>query len=305
MRAALDEEVLVRIAVDDSVLAAKAVRDAVVRAGHALAAPNDADAVVDTSGESQSILTRVVAGEVQDALARGDASVVGAGLSPVLGTCLARVAIGDDTDDVREVHITYALPMSRRDRDDDLAMVTAALLAAEGREWHHGEPRRPLVAEGRRLAWFPAPIGPHHAASLPLSDAVVVRRVMPVQTVTVSVTMRSWMAELVQVAGRDGSFGSVLRRRFSKPATEVTAYRRSAQRWAVVVEVVTPAGVTRAWANGSDLWAAHGDVVVAMAGAASDVGGGLVTAAEVDPVALLDGLSDHGTLRWVVRRHAV
>lgn len=291
-----------KVCIDQGVVGGSAIGLAAARAGHEVTDAEQADVVIAGERDANGVLSSVVANEVNAALIRGAARVVGAGLTPVLGVALARVAIGD-RHDVSEVHITYSVPMKRRDWDPHTRTIVEALLAAPGREWHNGIARHPLVAEGRRLAWFPAPIGPHHAVSVPFADAVVLRRARSVDTATVSVAMRSWLAELVQVAGRGGRVGGPLRGRFARAAAAVTEERRAAQRWAVVVEVVTPTGVTRAWANGSDLLAAHSDVVVAMSEAAVDARGGLITAAEVDAQGLLDGLSNRGTLRWAVRRH--
>lgn len=225
--------------------------------------------------------------------------LVGAGLTPTLGALLADVALAS-VDEASEVHVTLLLPIRSRRRDEVTSEIVRLLLEAPSVSWWQGRRREDGVAEHRRLAWFPRPMGAQHAAVVGLADVALVRRRHLVPTMTVSVAMRSLQSELVQAAGAGGPFGRWLRRRLSSSRRPPSEERRARDRWAVVVEVVTDEGVVRAWANGTDVVGAHAQVVASVVAADTQVRAR--SPVDLGAQALLDDLSDRGALRWAVRR---
>lgn len=209
------------------------------------------------------------------------------GLSPTLPVLLAD-ALGDQRPD--ELHVTWHLPLGRRDVDARMRDAILATLERPARSWWQGHERRSRAAEHRRIAWFPQPVGVTHAIVVGLPEVPLLHRRFDAPTVTGGVTLSSARAEVVQAAARDGAVAEWLRARLVGPGREVSADRRAVQRWAVVVEAVTRDGVARAWANGTDVVGSHDAVVDA------------VTATGRTGAALLDDLADQGTLRWAVRR---
>lgn len=269
----------------------------VVSAGGAVAVEAD---VRTGDGAARQVVVSPFAADLEAALLAIDARhVVGVGLVPTLGALLTSAALAEGPEP-REVHVTYHLPLGRRDRDTTLAELARRALVVEGVVWHEGQRRGESVAEGRRLAWFPQPLGAHHAASAPFADPVLVRRLAPVPTVTVGVSLRSWVAEVVQAAGRPGPLGRRLAGVVAGSGTDVDPGRRADQRWAVVVEVAREDGITRSWANGTDLATSHAEVVTAVAERAVVETG--TSPVELGATDLLDVLADRGVLRWVVRR---
>lgn len=108
------------------------------------------------------------------------------------------------------------------------------------------------IAEDRRLAWFPRPVGPHHAAAVPGTHWRTLPRVVPtLQTVRTALALRSSSAEVLQALGnaaRLDRVADIVHRRAARPGPD----RGTAdERWAIVVEVGTAGGATaRAWAYG-------------------------------------------------------
>lgn len=241
----------------------------------------------------------------------GVALVAGAGLQHLVGDALAHLA-GTATDTPREVHVAYTLP----DRGALLADASAGRRRSAARELTaptlalvDGELRREPIGEQRRLAWFPRPVGPAHAASVPGGEAITVPDHVPgVHTVRTYVALTGWRSELLQFAGNLARFESARDRitgRVERPRPAMGPGRRGAIRWAVVAEANGRGGVARAWAYGRDPYrltaaAALGCVQRLLAdptltGAPSPAGLG-------PPGELLDHLSSRTDLRWSISR---
>ncbi len=163
------------------------------------------------------------------------------------------------------------------------------------------------IAEDRRLAWFPRPVGPHHAAAVPGTHWRTLPRVVPtLETVRTALALRSSSAEVLQALGNAARFdrlADMVRGRAARPGGDRGTVE---ERWAMVVEVASPGGATvRAWAYGHDRHALTADAVallaprVATADAsqlAVPVGPTEVMSAEP----LLDALAASTDLRWSV-----
>lgn len=233
----------------------------------------------------------------------------GAGFASVIGDALVVMASQRVVEPTRADVTTY-VPARRsllagatpRERADLLhALLAPMSVLLDGRVVDE------RIAEDRRLAWFPRPVGPHHAAAVPGTHWRTLPRVVPsLRTVRTGLALRSSSAELLQALGNAVRFGRVahaVRRRAARPGRD----RGTAdERWAVVVEVGAPGGtVARAWAYGHDRHALTAEAVallaprVATADAtplAVPVGPTEVMAAEP----LLDALAAATDLRWSV-----
>jgi short subunit dehydrogenase-like uncharacterized protein len=171
------------------------------------------------------------------------------------------------------------------------------------------------AGEARRLAWFPRPVGPHHAAAIGGGEVYSVPRHLPsVRTVRTYLAVPSLVAEGVQAlasAARSARVRDALGRALLLPP-EPSAERRARVRWACLAEVAGAAGdVARAWATGTDLYATTAVTTVATAERlASGVDGdgvplpvGVLAPAQLgDAGALLDTVADRSDLRWSVAR---
>lgn len=236
----------------------------------------------------------------------------GLGWFSVLGDALAAVAAEGLVAPTR-ADVTAWVP-SRR----------SLLAGASPRERAHlwqavAEPVRALVdgevvteriAEDRRLAWFPRPVGPHHAVAVPGTHWRTLPRVVPsLASVRTALALRSSSAEVLQAIGnlaryrpRDDGWPPVVPRRAADRGT-------ARERWAVVAEVATAGGdLARGWAYG---WDRHEMTAQVVSAAATTVLGrpdprlrpGLVGGVELLGTApLLDDLAARTDLRWSVTR---
>jgi short subunit dehydrogenase-like uncharacterized protein len=272
---------------------------------------------VDSTGE-QSFIRWVEDTWGEPARRAGVPLVPAAGFDYVPGDLLAaracaHVAAPD------EVHVAYALPrtsdlvrgLSRGTRRSVARMVGAPLVARVG-----GRLVEERAAERRRLAWFPRPAGPRHAAAIgggePLS---VPRHVEGLDTVRTYLAVPSLVAEAMQAGagladllGRRDADGGAVGAWIARALTatpDPTPARRAATRWACVAEAHGTDGVARAWAYGTDIYAFTAQAMVAVAerlvAAGPALAGGVLAPAMVDePVALLDDLAVRTGLRWSV-----
>lgn len=173
-----------------------------------------------------------------------------------------------------------------------------------------GQVRQEQVAEDRRLAWFPRPVGPHHAVAVPGSHWRTIPAVLPsVHTVRTALALRSSVAEVVQGIGNLARFDTVSRwmdRWAQRPGADPGT---ADERWAMVVEVTTDdGGLTRGWAYGHDRHAVTAAVVARVAEALADAPPrppatrpmGITEV--VDATDLLDHLAAVTDLRWSVTR---
>lgn len=250
-----------------------------------------------------------------DRLARSHGTVVlaGVGCTGIVGGWLAPLAAAR-TAPARDCHVTYALPDRggvRRAITPGLRAELAALVAGGAVVLEQGEPSEEPIAGRRRLAWFPRPVGPAHAATLPSAEAVTLVTAVPeLTTAHTYLAMSGWRAELLQAAAnasRTRWLGPRVARRLARPRQQGTA--GTADRWACVAEADGAAGVVRAWAYGRDPLAtgtaALAELVTHLAsGTGRPSGraarGHVAVAAVVDPRTALDGVARRTDLRWSV-----
>jgi short subunit dehydrogenase-like uncharacterized protein len=244
------------------------------------------------------------------AAAAGVAIVPGAGISPLVGDLLTAIA-ADAVPAPSAAHVAYVLPGGGH-LGDATPGVRASLAAGVGRPalaLVDGRLEEERTAEERRLAWFPRPVGPHHAAAIPGGEALTVpRHVAGIRTVRTYLAMPSWRAELAQFQANAARWDAARRRvvrRLERARPSPSALRRAGLRWAAVAEVADGELVARAWANGHDPYdlAAHAALAVVERILAGEVVAGVLAPAQVaDPRQLLDGLSAVTDLRWSIAR---
>lgn len=240
----------------------------------------------------------------EPARAAGRSVVLSAGWDPLVADLLAARATVDLPEPV-EAHVAYATPRAglrhrtpgeRRRVADALGRPFPALV--------DGRSRLEREAESRRLAWFPRPVGPRHAAGT--SSAVVstlpphVPSVRTVRGYRATSTSAAETRQLVHNAARVGVVRDLLARLLTRGGPRGDA-GHPALGWACVVELTDGAVVSRAWAHGDDHVALSAASVLMVAEAVA-LGGrapGLRAPAEVlDPGASLDDLAARSRLRW-------
>ena len=265
---------------------------------------------VDVTGEQPFIRW---AYEERDAAARaaGICAVPAAGFEFLPGDLLAGLA-GEVVDDSSEIHIAYIVPGSGglwRVTSAGTRRTAATMLDRPGVALDRGELVEEGLAEARRLAWFPRPVGPHHAAGIPGGEAISVPRHVPgVRSVRTYLAIPGWQAEAIQVLGSAARWGplrrrvtAVLERRSGGPSQE----RRRATRWGCVAEARGRDGVARAWAYGHDLYGLTATAMVVVGEALLEGGaqaGVIPPASVVTPGELLDRIAAQSDLRWSVAR---
>ena len=234
-------------------------------------------------------------------------AIADAGWFGGVGGLLAARVVADEPA-VDELHVAYGVlpgpgalwraigPSARA------AVVTVARDGGTARV--DGARRDEPVGVGRRLAWFPRPVGPAHAAAVPGHEADAVQGPATVRTWLAVGSLRS---ELLQAAAtalrRRGRPGDLLAARASRPRADSTA----SVRWAVVAEGRTAAGhVVRAWANGTDPVRATGALLGHTAATAASLSRDTTpprSVVDLDaPGRTLDVLADADVLRWALGR---
>jgi hypothetical protein len=259
--------------------------------------------------------------------ARGVPLLAGTGVLGTVGSWLVPVAAAH-TVPATAAHVTYALPdrgAVRRVLPPGLRAELPGLLASGGAVLEHGILHEELPGETRRLAWFPRPVGPTHAASIPSPEpSTVPGHLGTLTTVRTYLAMSGWRAEVVQAAGnlaRVPRTRDLVRRRVvgSAPTEPDRSRRLASERWACVAELDGAAGVARAWAYGRDPVGtgarALAEVIAAIDEAAPVVGDAVHGSASgdvparrstgrcdvadlLDPRVALDALSVVTDLRW-------
>lgn len=234
----------------------------------------------------------------------GVALMVGVSWRTVLGDLLTAVAARHLVQ-VDEVHVAYTVPdrggVSMAATADGRAGLAAHLPGPTVARVRHGSVEERL-AEHRRLAWFPRPLGPHHAASAPGLEPLWVPAHLDVGTVRTYVAASSLRAELLQAAGNLAAWGPTadrVRRWLGRPGVPMTERTR----WACVAEVAQGGAPVRGWANGRDPAGVTAAAVVTLGRALveGDVGGGVLAPAQVaDAEATLDAIAVAADLRWSV-----
>lgn len=265
-------------------------------------------AVIDVEPE-QAAIRRAV----ETAREARAAVVLGAGLQPGVGLLLARIAAGAVSAPT-EVLTAYTfpggpLPPGYRGASSGRRGSAAAVLGDPGVVRERGVEVTELAGETRRLAWFPKPVGPSHAAGVPSGEVDLLRLgVPPPSTVRGAIALPAWRAELLQaVAGlaRWSGPGRRLRRRLTARRPEPSPARRAAQRWGCVAEVAGPGQVARAWAYGHDVSRLTAQIAVICAGIVLAGGvppGPVGPDALEEPSVFLDELGRRTDTRWSLVR---
>jgi saccharopine dehydrogenase-like NADP-dependent oxidoreductase len=232
--------------------------------------------------------------------------VPGIGWRTAIGDLLTAVAAGH-VDGPRDVHVATVVP----DRGGVLGTASAGVRAAvadglgrPGTAFTHGARVEELPGEQRRLAWFPRPVGPHHAVGVPgLEPISVPHHLATVRNVRSYVALSTSRAELLQAAA---NLAQRPRVRAWLAARLAVAPHRAAPgaRWAVVAEVAGAEDeLARAWMNGRDHLDASARLVAAVVAAVrrGQVPSGVRPPALVDaPRDLLDALTADSEIRWSV-----
>lgn len=264
--------------------------------------------LVDASFD-QPHLRALAAGRGVPATAADTTIVPAAGTAFLVGDLLGAVAAAA-APGTSEVHVAYSLP-SRADliggwtsgvRRGMLADLTGGVALRGGRLVEE------RAGEVRRLAWFPRPVGPHHAASVPGGEALTLPRHVPgLATVRTYLAVPSMAAEMLQAAGRSltrsegGGWAARLLGRFPTPDD----VRRRGIRWACVAEAPATVGTARAWAYGTDPYALAAAALVLVAERIVHGGSpaGVVAPGQLgDAAGLLDELTLRADARWSVSR---
>ena len=162
--------------------------------------------------------------------------------------------------------------------------------------------------EARRLAWFPRPVGPSHAAAVPGGEVVTVPLHLPqLATIRTYESLTGWRAELLQARAnlaRTGWGRRLLLRRLARAPRRQGPALRAGQRWGCVAEVAGVEQLGRAWAYGHDPVRVSAELtaelVVGLLDSSATVGrGGARAPSQVlDPVRALDAVADRTDLRW-------
>lgn len=265
-------------------------------------------AVVDVDPEQAAILD--VVGLAHDATAP---VVLGAGLQPAMGELLGALALGVVELPV-ELHTAYTFPDAgspplHRRASAGRRGSAAQVLGVRGSARLRGEDVEELAGEMRRLAWFPRPVGPSHAAAIPSGESVLVPRWAPdIQTVRSSVAIPSWRAELLQASANLAGWGPGRRwlgTRLLRQRPQPGQARRAALRWGCVAEVSGGDELSRAWAYGHDPYGLTARIAVRVVQAVvgADVPAGVTSPARLaDPAQLLDDLGRDTDTRWSLVR---
>jgi hypothetical protein len=261
-------------------------------------------------GAAPPYLRLVLDARAREVARRGLTVVPGAGTAPLVGDLLAAVA-ASLVAGPRDVHVAYALPGGAH-LGDATPGVRASLAAGVGQPilaLRDGALVEELPGEERRLAWFPRPVGPHHAAATSGGEPLTVpRHVAGLRTVRTYLAMPSWRAELVQLQANAARWERVRRRlvtRIERDRPSPSATRRAGLRWAVVAEVAGDDAIARAWAYGHDPYElatrALVEVVDRLRSGRAPFGV-LAPAEAAEPRQLLDALSAVTDLRWSTAR---
>lgn len=206
-----------------------------------------------------------------------------------------------------EAHVAYALPGGlRRALAAGARTEAAARLGAPITVVSRGSDVEEPLAASRRLAWFPRPVGPRHAAAVPGAESATLPVHLPsLQTARTYLAMSTPAAELTQMLGnaaRWEPFGRLLRHRYAGSATsDPGAEARAATRWACVVEVASENEVGRAWAYGHDPYQLTAAAVALVAERVRDgeVAAGVRVPTTLGPPGeLLDAVAARTDLRW-------
>lgn len=280
--------------------------------------------VIDTSADAASSAALYL----DASLARSSATVVpGAGLQHLVGDLLAHVgaqSMRQAGGQANEVHIAYVTPDDPMFRNASRGRRRSWLmtLGAGAPALQYGEVTEQPLGAWRRLAWFPRPIGPSHAAEIGGGEVYSVPRHVPdAQVVRTYLVVGGWRAELLTTmanAMRWTPTQRLLQRRLGRRTTPPRTARHP-QRWAAVAEVAAasvddpdrpqtqalgarPGALVRAWAYGRDPYQLTAVAAVVAAEQVLRAGmTGVCAPSELGEAAvLLDELAARTDLRWSV-----
>lgn len=267
----------------------------------------DADvAYVDTAGE-QPFVSWARASRADRALTAGVSVVPGAGAAGLPGDLLTALA-GEAVPGPCEVHVAYAFPGGLwRGASPGTRRSLATVLGAPVLARVDGRLVEEQLAENRRLAWFPRPVGPRHAAAVPglepltvpdhRRDATVVRTYLSLSTP--GSEGLQFLGNLARWEPAGERLRSLLAR--SAGAAGPAPQARAGMRWACVAEVATDDTVGRAWAYGHDPYALTATSVTAVVERIVDgsAAPGILAPALLGPPGdLLDRIGAVTDLRW-------
>lgn len=285
-------DVVVNLADHDPALVAEWARAGSRAGGYLDIAPTDA---------THRVVAEVDLGPAPVVPGAGFVSVVGDALAVMAGQRLVEPSRADITVYVpsRRSLLTAATPRERTALLEALVAPMSVLV--------EGQVVDERIAEDRRLAWFPRPVGPHHAAAVPGPHWRTLPRVIPtLRTVRTALALRSSTAEVLQGVGNAARMDWVADRVRARAARPGRDRGTAGERWAIVVEVATAGGrMARGWAYGHDRHGVTAEsaaqlarhVATADASApALPVGPTEIMAAEP----LLDALAARTDLRWSV-----
>lgn len=259
-------------------------------------------AYVDTAAEP-AFLAWAHLERAADARDAGTTVVPGIAADVLVGDLLAALAAeGGPAPDA--VHVTYAAPGVRFGRTTaHTRRRLAGWLGTPVLVHRDGALLEERLAEARRLAWFPRPVGPRHAAAVPGGEAITVpRHLAGVGTVRTYLSLSTAMAETVQTLGNVSRWDParrgllrVLHAMADRPTDPATT------RWACVAEAASGGRLGRAWAYGHDPSGVTAEAAAAVATRVLAGGGApgvLPPATAVAPDVLLDDLAARTGLRW-------
>lgn len=182
----------------------------------------------------------------------GVGTTLSTGMLPDVAAALVALRAVGHVERVREIRCTGILkrPDAGWSTFDRTRLVEAVCAGGQALIGGHfvDEP----LGERRWLAWFPQPLGPHHAVNVPSPVVqLLAARVPGIQLVRCHLAVRAWQAELLQAMGNLAQFEAG-RRRLRRWAARGSDDAGEDARWATVVEVLgDPDLLVRGWAHGT------------------------------------------------------
>jgi short subunit dehydrogenase-like uncharacterized protein len=265
---------------------------------------------VDVAGE-QPFLRWLHAERQHAATTAGVTIVPAVGLEFLPGDLLASVGAAA-AGDVDEIHVAYGVGRTRGRASRGTRATLGSLVGVPVLALHDGRQVEERLAASRRLAWFPRPVGPRHAAGVPGGEVLSVPRHVPgVRTVATYLAIGSMRAELLQFSAGVARWEPARRRLAAMVAAgggDVPPGVRAGTRWGVVAEVVASSTgpdkrPIRAWAAGSDPYGFAAVGAVLCGERVVEASPGVRAPAEIAPAAdLLDALAARARIRWGIVR---
>lgn len=261
---------------------------------------------LDSTGEQPFVrwaYEHPMAGETSSTL------IPACGFDSVPGDLLSAVA-ADSVEAPVEVHVSYLVRGRGIVVSAGTRRTIGELLPGGGVSYRDGELVDEGFAERRRLAWFPKPVGPHHAAGFPGCEPLMVPRHVPgVRDVGTYFALPTALAEAGQFMARLARFEpvqDVVRRLLTLGPEHPSESTREGTRWGCVAEVRGEGRrIARAWAYGHDIYGFTAEMMALAAerlAAGDSRSVGASSPAQAFPVAeVLDELAVVTDMRWSVR----